>query len=255
MRVAWPLLLENPMRITFISLCVLAAAAAGCSDDGGTLPADTDEGSGSGSGGGTTVPMTTMTTAPGDGGSATGSGDEGSATTTATTDADTTGGDAGSSTGDGSATDDSTGGTPAAGVCVAACEADADCCPLGSIGCPGKDYPNNWTCDEGACSSGGCSEDADCESLVPLTNDECHPIGGVGTCFEPCKDDGDCMGDTECIGEADDGTMYCSAPVDPCKSDDDCDGAGICDTDAGTCGCTMDDECTADGLGACSSPG
>lgn len=244
----------------------MSLAIAGCpdSDDPAT---DDDTGTGSsGETGGSPTSSPPATTVPGD------DGDDGTPTTSVD---DTTGGDppgttgedtgpatgddtaTGTDTGNGSESGTGTGGAPDAGVCVASCREDADCCPFGAIGCPGDDYPNNWTCVDGACQNGGCSENADCASIIPIGNPECIVVSGVGVCAEPCEREGDCpqAGGTECVGVADDASMYCTTPVDPCENDDDCDGAGVCDVDSGACGCTSADDCTDPELGACSVSG
>jgi hypothetical protein len=127
----------------------------------------------------------------------------------------------------------------------------ADCCPMGAQGCPGDEYPNNWTCERGLCVFGGCGADDDCPNF-PLGM-ECHPIDGVGTCFVPCGGDLECAAQpgTSCDGVADDDAMYCAAAVEPCMVNEDCGGAGLCDERSGECFCTMDDDCTSDTLDTC----
>lgn len=176
---------------------------------------------------------------------------------------DTGSGDSNMSTGEapqddgaGSAGQDGSGGNSGGGtgnpvmlgLCALPCEADADCCPFGALGCPGDAYPNNWSCVEGACSFGGCASDADCDGLLGLGPEECHEVAGVPTCVAPC-DGGGCGLGTQCVGEADDATMFCAAAVDaPCESDDDCENAGICAPDTGICGCASDEDCADAGM-------
>ena len=228
----------NPIKaLTVALLCVPLAA---CGDDGqATDGTPADSGSTSDVEATTTGSSPTSSTDPSttDDPSTTSAG-------SATSDGDTTAGEGGDGSG-------STGGGPTAGVCAATCENADDCCPLGALGCPSGDYPNNWSCEDGFCAFGGCSEDAECTDLLD-PNSECHPISGIGTCFEPCREDGDCMmllgADGTCTGMADDGTMYCEVAVDPCRTDDDCGGNGTCDVETGTCGCLVDEQCTDDGM-------
>lgn len=236
----------------------LSLSLVGCGDDGGTPAGDTGTGSSSGTSGSPTSAPPSTTMPPGDDGDDDDASATASATGSSTGEPPATGDDTGSSTGgdsgSGSGSESgSTGGGAAAGVCVPACREDADCCPLGSIGCPGEDYPNNWTCVEGACQFGGCAETADCTTLIPIGDPECLVVSDIGVCAETCESDDDCpLGSgTTCIGTADDGTMYCTTPVDPCESDDDCNGSGTCDTDSGACVCASADECTDPELAAC----
>jgi hypothetical protein len=241
-----------------LGCCFISLAITGCpgADDPAT---EDDTGSSTGSDSGSPTSTPPATTVPGD------DGDDGSASASATGSSTgeppATGDDTGPTTGDdsdsGSGSESSSGGGEQAGVCVAACREDADCCPFGAIGCPGEDYPNNWTCVEGACQFGGCSETADCTSIIPIGDPECIAVSGVGVCAEACEKDGDCppASGTECIGVADDGSMYCTTPVDPCENDDDCEGSGTCDVDSGACVCTSAEDCTDPELGACSVSG
>jgi hypothetical protein len=242
-----------------LGCCFISLAITGCPDaDDPATEDDTGSSTGSDSGSPTSTPP--ATTVPGD------DGDDGSASASATGSSTgeppATGDDTGPTTGDdgsdsGTGSESSSGGGEEAGVCVAACREDADCCPFGAIGCPGEDYPNNWTCVEGACQFGGCSETADCTSIIPIGDPECIAVSGVGVCAEACEKDGDCppASGTECIGVADDGSMYCTTPVDPCENDDDCEGSGTCDVDSGACVCTSAEDCTDPELGACSVSG
>jgi hypothetical protein len=231
---------------------------SGCSDDGpalgdggteGTTATGTDAATSPGTTPTATSPTATMPTTADD---ADDDPDEGPDDGPDDGPNDDTGTDTG--TGDGDGTDTTTGGEPTTGVCVASCAGAADCCPLGAIGCPGEDYPNNWECIEGACQLGGCMANADCSDLPIPSDQECLPVAGVGACVDVCENNTDCLFGTTCSGKADDGTMYCAAPVEPCESDDDCGGAGVCDLDTGTCGCTSDDECTTEDQDACSLP-
>jgi hypothetical protein len=135
-------------------------------------------------------------------------------------------------------------------VCAQGCEEAADCCPLGSIGCPSDEYPNNYACTDGICEFGGCTDNAECESI--LEQNECHPVNGVGTCFEPCEENGDCLVG-ECVGMADDGSMFCTTETPPCEEDDDCAGLGLCNVDDGTCYCDSSKNCTDMTLDTCTT--
>ncbi len=113
-----------------------------------------------------------------------------------------------------------------------------DCCEGSQPGlpsaCPSANYPNNWSCVNGACVHGGCSNDADC--VIP--GFECVDLGGVSQCVAvcsipsggtggDCEDCDDCddpedadtdgvahfLPGTECIGVAAGGVMYCSQPL------------------------------------------
>lgn len=248
------------MRKALGSFFIISLAIAGCSDASDPATSDDDTGTSSETGSSPTSspPATTVPSDDDDGsGSASATGSAtGDDTGPATGDDTGPGTDDGPATDTGSGSESGTGGGGDSGVCVAACREDADCCPFGAIGCPSEDYPNNWTCVEGACQFGGCSESAECTSIIPIGDPECLAVSGVGACVEPCEDDGDCppASGTECVGMADDGTMYCTTPVEPCEDDDACEGSGVCDVDSGACVCTSADDCTDPELGACSIP-
>src|SRR5690606_21638893 len=138
-----------------------------------------------------------------------------------------------------------------AGYCAQACEEAADCCPAGVPDCPG-DYPLNYECTDGLCTSPGCSTNDQCTAGGFLEDWGCFNVdfgsGDYGLCAEACEVDADC--DTAgfdgytCTGESDDGT-YCVPPaveVDPCETDEDC-ALGVCQDD-GTCACTTTDDCS-----------
>ncbi len=100
-----------------------------------------------------------------------------------------------------------TGETTGSEVCELpqkACSHVNDCCEGGAFGgCPGLDYPHNWSCVDGFCEHGGCSGDTDCTNVIP--GFECHSILGVGQCVAPCVSNADCdaifkMGSLECSG-------------------------------------------------------
>jgi hypothetical protein len=139
------------------------------------------------------------------------------------------------------------------GVCAAGCSVAADCCLTGVIDCPG-DYPNDWTCEAGLCRRSGCQADEQCGSIGNFPNLQCHPIEGIGSCFEPCVDDLDCIAvpDSSCVGVADDGARYCTATL-VCQVDSDCAGQGVCEIATGVCGCRDDDDCVASGM-VCADP-
>ena len=230
------------MRLaTFISLAFVLGSA--CSDEGFSFDTDVGgSGSSSGSGPGTTPTATmpasatspSMTNASADGDDGTSDGDtagttEGPASTGSDGDGSGTASDTGRGTAQDSGSGGSTGEEPAVGVCVAACEAAEDCCPFGALGCPSDEYPNNWSCAEGACQLGGCESDQDCETFPLPSAQECLEVAGVGACLDVCESDQDCFIGSECVGTTDDGTMYCTTPTDACESDDDCDGDTVCD--------------------------
>lgn len=106
-------------------------------------------------------------------------------------------------------TTDNTGGTSTTGgqVCEILrkeCSDAAGCCEGGAFGgCPGTNYPYNWSCVSGFCEHGGCSGDLDCTNMLP--GFECHVINDVGQCVAPCASSSDCaepfiMSDLQCTG-------------------------------------------------------
>jgi hypothetical protein len=246
-------------KLTFIlSLTLpLPLLLPGCGGDDGVAEENVEgDGDGDGDGDG-------ETTAEGDGdgdGDTAGDGDgdtagdgDGDGDTAGDGDGDTEGDGDGDTAGDGDGDGDGDG--EATGYCAASCRADEDCCPLGAINCPGDNYPDNYFCsDQGVCEFGGCSNDDDCNTGGPLTNQECHAIEGLPTCFEPCATDSDCIlqPGTTCSGLSDDGVSYCAPEAAPgCRNDDDCAGNGICDVDTGECYCQQDSNCTAEGVDTC----
>jgi hypothetical protein len=156
-------------------------------------------------------------------------------TDTTTSDTDTT-----------STTD--TGAQAFEGACVLGCEVPADCCPEGTIDCPG-DYPNDWQCEAGSCALKGCQLADQCQSIGNFPDHECHPIAGFGSCFDPCESDADCsmIPGATCSGVADDDARYCLVDS-PCLIDADCAGQGLCEVETGICGCDDDDDCSGPGL-------
>jgi hypothetical protein len=124
-----------------------------------------------------------------------------------------------------------------AGFCALACEMPVDCCN-GAPDCPG-DFPNDWSCDGGTCAFNGCTDDMQCEMLFASPDYICL---ASGACAEECAVDADCTVMTQtCVDGA------CTSEADPCTTDADCMDFGVCDVDAGTCGCTMDGDCGVDG--------
>lgn len=221
--------MRSPIAFALAPLLVLA-----CNAPIASKQADTDRGDGSGTAEGEDAATSTPDPA-----------DDGEDAETASSGAaeDDGAGSAGQSGGSGGNSGGGTGDPGGVGLCALPCEADADCCPFGALGCPGDAYPNNWSCIDGACSFGGCRSDADCDGLLGLGPEECHAVAGVPTCVAPC-DGGGCGLGTQCVGEADDATTFCAPPGEaPCEADDDCDGAGICAPDTGLCGCASDDDC------------
>ncbi len=152
------------------------------------------------------------------------------------------------STGESESGSGETGDAPLTGVCRLGCNEAADCCPVGSINCPG-DYPNNWACEAGLCELPGCQTNEQCAAIGNFADIECHPIAGTGSCFVPCEADADCVSlpDASCSGVADDGARFCLVES-LCQTDADCAGEGRCDPQTGACGCHDDDDCTASGL-------
>ncbi|MCA9693923.1 MAG: hypothetical protein KC636_30325 [Myxococcales bacterium] len=129
------------------------------------------------------------------------------------------------------------------GVCVRACAEPRDCCPPDVVECPGE-YPHAWSCEQGLCVAGGCTNDEQCAALSTVPGVGCHAIEGVGVCFTPCAGDGDCavIPGSTCSGLADDGVGFCRTG---CESDADCEGAGRCELASGSCRCADDVDCTA----------
>ncbi|MBK8255379.1 MAG: hypothetical protein IPK82_22310 [Polyangiaceae bacterium] len=213
-----------------LALAFAAAFALVACDDGST-------GTG-GSGGGTT---------------STGSaGDGGTGAATASTGGGGTGGDTGGSTTSSSSTSSGTGGMAPVGSCGRKCEADADCCPAGTPGCPGP-YPANYACvevgGEKICQFPKCASNADCES-TGLAGYQCLTLaGGSVACLEPCAVDGDCSSPTKCIGTSENGTKFCTIEMTPfmcTPGDGQCAGYGECAVGGDKCVCQNDDDC-ADG--------
>lgn len=159
-------------------------------------------------------------------------------------------------------TDTDTGGD--AGYCVPSCEEAIDCC-AGEPTCEAGvgTFPYAWSCDEGACTFGGCTADDECTfgGVIPANvcdedsgacgygctdTAECQAVIGMET-FEcngvycepaPCADDADCTAPATC--DVDSG--LCLGPG--CATDADCEViGGICDAETGFCGCTADKEC------------
>lgn len=87
--------------------------------------------------------------------------------------------------------------------------------PLDNAQCPGF-YPNNWSCWEGFCVHGGCSNSWECghPSLA------CKQVSGTGYCVQVCDpmDDAPCGPEgmhLACSGEADDETNFCKQDPPP----------------------------------------
>jgi hypothetical protein len=142
-----------------------------------------------------------------------------------TTGGGTTGGD-----GDGDETSE-TDEEPCAPAAVE-CLVDSDCCPqlqaaseaLATLLChPDGAYPNRWDCVEGECVNLGCDGgDAPCPGGSSGDGDgdgdgdggvwECHSVGGVDHCIQPCNPaneescdflQGNHPGQMECTGQTD----------------------------------------------------
>ncbi len=86
------------------------------------------------------------------------------------------------------------------------CSQAADCCEGGAFGgCPGTNYPHNWSCVGGFCEHGGCDagSNSDCTNLLP--GFECHVVDNIGQCVAPCDSHSDCaetfiLSDLQCTG-------------------------------------------------------
>ncbi|MDI1427927.1 hypothetical protein [Polyangium sorediatum] len=141
------------------------------------------------------------------------------------------------------------GGGPSAGYCGKTCAMPADCCAMGVPNCPGADYPNNWTCDEGVCGAPQCKADADCTFGGALPNNKCLTESSMKICATPCMADADCTMPLKCTGEDDSGGKYCAGAG--CATDADCGGYGKCNTTSGACECTADADCTGVGTDKC----
>ncbi|TKC99275.1 hypothetical protein E8A74_38290 [Polyangium fumosum] len=146
------------------------------------------------------------------------------------------------------------GGTPSGGYCGKSCAMAVDCCPMGLPNCPGMDYPNNYTCDNGVCGAPQCKADADCTFNGALPDNKCLTENDFKICAEGCAADADCTAPLKCIGEDDNGAKYCTAEpmmTGGCKMDADCNGYGKCNTTSGACECTADADCTGAGVDKC----
>jgi hypothetical protein len=159
----------------------------------------------------------------------------------------------------------------AGGYCALGCVEPVDCCDAADPNCePGLGtYPYDWSCDEGACIAGGCTDDEQCTFGGALPTWVCADFGGgFNACAPGCAADADCQGpgtedytctgpdgtcaapgctaDADCQGVGTEDytcnvdTGFCEAP--PCTSDADC-GTLTCDVGSGFCGCTDDKMC------------
>jgi hypothetical protein len=137
---------------------------------------------------------------------------------------------------------------PVLGYCTKPCGTVGDCCPAGSMGCPSNSYPNNYTCDKGACKSPECATTADCSALDPAQ--DCLALSGFKTCVDACAKDGDCKAPATCSGLDDNGKKYCLAPSGGgCTDDASCSGFGKCVNKV--CVCESATDCTKAGFTAC----
>lgn len=164
------------------------------------------------------------------------------------------GGTAGTGGGNAGGGGGSGGGTSAGGYCGKSCAMPADCCPMGVPDCPSANYPNNWTCDSGACGAPQCATDMDCTFGGVLMGYGCLTISTNKACQKTCTTDADCdMLMLKCTGTDDNGMKYCSAPTmsSGCKADADCMGYGKCNTTSGACECSADGDCTGAGVDKC----
>lgn len=144
------------------------------------------------------------------------------------------------------------GGAMPSGYCGKSCAMPADCCPMGSMGCPGPNYPNNWTCDSGSCGAPQCAVKDDCTFNGALPDWDCLTKDNLKFCADVCMADADCTAPLKCIGDAG-GTKYCTAEATAgCMTDADCMGYGKCKD--GACSCTADADCTGMGVDKCVMP-
>lgn len=142
------------------------------------------------------------------------------------------------------------------GHCARPCAAPADCCP--QPGCDTTVYPNNYTCENGACVTAQCTSDTDCAGEV------CKAVHGLKACVLPCTAPGDCSGIATCEGVADDASKYCAVVEPPCANNAECGpggacintkcgcadasycgGAGKCDATTGACYCDDGQDCAS----------
>jgi hypothetical protein len=145
------------------------------------------------------------------------------------------------------------GGGSNAGYCGKSCAMPKDCCPMGAMNCPGA-YPNNWTCDSGACGAPQCGSDADCTFGGVLMDYKCLTVSGNKVCVESCAADMDCTPGTmtTCTGTDDAGMKYCTTmAAGGCTDDASCMGYGKCNTTSKACECTADADCTGTGVDKC----
>lgn len=178
-------------------------------------------------------------------GGAGGSGTTGSTTTQSSGDGPTTS----SSTGMSSS---GSGGMKAYGYCSKPCASASDCCPSGASGCPGAQYPNNYTCVSGACVNPACSlgpaGKAECAAINPKY--DCFANGGVRDCAFACTTDGDCTAPQTCVGQDDSGKKFCLAKGGGC-TEAMCVNLKIGHCIEGVCSCSQDGDCTKPGFDKC----
>jgi hypothetical protein len=138
----------------------------------------------------------------------------------------------------------------ARGYCTQACQTVQDCC-FGNPECPGP-YPDDWSCINGACVYGGCSNDVECGFNGTVEGWFCAVIEFGAFCLPSCRVDADCDewgGLWRCNRDMA-GKGYC-APGPNCGGDGTyqaCDGSGSCDPDTGWCVCHDDAECYGDSV-------
>lgn len=167
----------------------------------------------------------------------------------------------------GSSDEGSTGEPTGGNSCFPACTEAADCCNPADPTCADNlgTYPNNFTCEGGVCANLGCTDDAECEAVIPGT--VCSQIEGFGgVCETPCETEAECtvpgfdacLDDGEggltcqpgpCTDSADCGVEGAICEADGtctypgCEDDADCFTSGVCDVATGSCGCADDTEC------------
>jgi hypothetical protein len=137
-----------------------------------------------------------------------------------------------------------------AGTCAPPCTAPAECCPPGSLDCPSSQYPNNVSCENGACKSPQCGSTSDCAAVNPKL--DCFTNAGVKDCAFACATDIDCTSPLKCEGADDNGKKYCIAKGTGGCTDTICASLGLGKCINNICSCLSDSDCTKAGFTKCS---
>ncbi len=97
------------------------------------------------------------------------------------------------------------------------CSTISDCCEgvPSAEACPGS-YPNNWSCANGVCVIGRCTDDSQCSDL--FTGFSCISVAGKKECVAGCGDDSECetlrnMPGTLCVASDEVDRGYCVQPT------------------------------------------